>query len=415
MLRSSLAVLASILCFGVPSAAPAGDEAPPLPEVAAWEAFCDAVKDGGVAILRSHPREHEIDRAEALRYLADELAAAIQRSLDDAALEAPVLRIGATSQRKWGLDGADAKYQNARIDGNGRYRLTGTLGGARIVAVQTASEREEFAAFDSIAGEDLGADAAGAFSLLIAPERPDGYAGAFLQTRPRANVLLVREYFADWAAETPSTLLLERLDGAAAPAPLELDGARQILAASAGTFRQRAPYWVSRLTEPTRANLANRLIARGGESAQGLAGNVYGSGAFDLAPDEALLITLDEPVARLWSFQLGNIWSESIDYVNHTASWNSEQVFVNADGRVRLVIAATDPGVPNWLDPAGHPAGQILYRFQHAKTRPVPETEVVPLASLRARLPADTPVVTSAERARQIRARRADVGRRWAP
>ena len=123
----------------------------------------------------------------------------------------------------------------------------------------------------------------------------------------------------------------------------------------------------------------------------------------------------DAPDARLWSFQLGNLWAESIDYVNHTASLNGDQAFVNGDGRVRIVVAHEDPGVPNWLDTAGHPQGAILFRYQQTKTQPTPETEVVDAKTLRERLPGDTPTVTSDERAAEIAARRRHATKRWSP
>ncbi len=33
------------------------------------------------------------------------------------------------------------------------------------------------------------------------------------------------------------------------------------------------------------------------------------------------------------------------------------------DGMVRFVVAYTDPGVPNWLDTTGRPAGFLTVRW----------------------------------------------------
>lgn len=407
-------VLVVVLILFVAAPASFAGEQTAGAEVVAWEAFCDQLKTDGAAILRAHPQRHEIDRAEGLRYLADQVATAVAQVDDRRNAALPLLRLGATTSHKWGLDGADAKYVVARVDGQGVYRLHGRLGDARIVAVQTASDRGEFRAFASTQRDGLRADADGRFELVIAVERPEDWGGAFLPSDPAANMLLVREYFGDWSAEAPSSFFVERLDASEAPPPLTMESAAALLDEAASVFASRAPYWLSR-SERIRDGLANRVVGNALASGQGLAGNYYGSGAFELAPGEALVLTFDEPDALLWSVQLGNIWWESLDYLNHTASLNSEQAFVNADGRVRIVIANEDPGVANWLDAAGHPSGQILFRFQQTKNQPETDAAVVAFSSLRERLPSDTPDVGATQRAAEIAARRNHAARRWAP
>jgi hypothetical protein len=164
----------------------------------------------------------------------------------------------------------------------------------------------------------------------------------------------------------------------------------------------------------TRKKLRNRL-APTANTGQGLADNFYGQGWFALEPGQVLLIELDAPDALLWSFQIGNFWWESLDYVSRTGSLNGDQAVASSDGRYRIVIAAEDPGVPNWLDTAGHPEGAILYRYQQAKNNPTAVARLVALEQLRAELPADTPSVSAEQRAREIAARQAHAARRWAP
>jgi hypothetical protein len=79
------------------------------------------------------------------------------------------------------------------------------------------------------------------------------------------------------------------------------------------------------------------------------------------------------------------------------------------------VIAHVDPGVPNWLDVAGLPSGVIQLRWNRASDHPDPQVTKVPLAEVRSHLPADTPVVTPAERAESLRVRRrgAQMRRVW--
>ena len=92
---------------------------------------------------------------------------------------------------------------------------------------------------------------------------------------------------------------------------------------------------------------------------------------------------------------------------------------MDADGRLRFVVSARDPGVPNWLDTTGQARGVLFSRWQDCSAaltdEHTPELQVVDLANLRDALPGDTPPVDrearardAAERARQLRARFVD-------
>lgn len=59
------------------------------------------------------------------------------------------------------------------------------------------------------------------------------------------------------------------------------------------------------------------------------------------------------------------------------------QIVPAADGTVRVVIAHDDPGVPNWLDTAGHREGPIVFFWLRARARLEPiEARVVAMAKL---------------------------------
>ena len=89
------------------------------------------------------------------------------------------------------------------------------------------------------------------------------------------------------------------------------------------------------------------------------------------------------------------------------------RVDVHGLGERVVVIAAEDPGVANWLDPAGHSSGVLQYRFAFTKTEPEPELRSVPLASLEDELPLNTPRVGPEERRAAIYRRRQHVLRRY--
>ena len=86
---------------------------------------------------------------------------------------------------------------------------------------------------------------------------------------------------------------------------------------------------------------------------------------------------------------------------------------VDDDGEVRFVVAARDPGVPNWLDTEGRPSGLVSYRWVWTETTPVPTAVRVPLAEVCGQLPASHPRVDAAARVAQIRRRRAAITERF--
>ena len=63
-----------------------------------------------------------------------------------------------------------------------------------------------------------------------------------------------------------------------------------------------------------------------------------------------------------------------VDKRNRCFGVNGEQATYEPDGSWKLVIAARDPGHPNWLSTAGHRKGVIFFRWFLAKE--TPETPV---------------------------------------
>jgi hypothetical protein len=109
---------------------------------------------------------------------------------------------------------------------------------------------------------------------------------------------------------------------------------------------------------------------------------------------------------KYWSLILTNDLYETTDWANNQASLNDAQAHVDGDGWFRAVVAARDPGVPNWLDTAGYPSGAIQGRWFDASSAPIPQVRKVQVANVRSALPADTPAVTPAQREAAIRERR---------
>lgn len=382
-------------------------------DIAAWIAFTEELKAAGVRFLQENRQDSELATAEGPLYVAQHLSAAVTGVLARQDASLPLLRLTMSNLNKWGMDSADAKYLGASLDSGGSYRLSGTLGSARIVALQLVRNARDFEAFASLSGAELGADAEGRFAVAISRERPADWQGPWLPLPERANSLLVREYFADWNREMPSRFVLERLDPPPQRAPLTVADSANTLQEIAGHFDERLQTWVPAIKR-AQGRTVNKLYPALTQ-AQGLKNNIYGDGWFRLTPEQALVIELDKPEAELWSVQLGNPWWQSVDYVNATGSLNSAQAVASSDGRYRLVVSLKDPGVPNWLDPAGHGYGTLMYRFQNAKFATAPRMRLVAFDKLGAILPRDTPDVAPEQREAEYRMRRAHVMQRWAP
>jgi hypothetical protein len=378
-----------------------------------WQDFTRQLEQAGLQVLANYPQPTPQDEAEGLRYLLQQLGSSIEYQLVREPGEIPLLRLGATTINKWGMDGADVKYQGAPIDPVGRYLFSGRLGSARLTAIQLNNlSGQTYQAFGSLTGDQFKAADTGEFQVLLATSKPKDWQGPWLALEPETTDLLVREYFGDWGQEQPGHYRLQRLDSNTAKPPLTLPAAEQLLGDTVSQFSQRVPQWQS-MIEQTRQHLVNKVVMR--KTAQGLGTNFYGSGWFRVAPDEALVIEIDAPEAALWSVQLGNIWWESLDYINRTGSYNGDQAVVSSDGKYRFVLSHSDPGVPNWLDPAGHLEGAILFRLQESEAPVQPKLQLVSRAELSRFLPEDTPDINNEQRRQEIALRRSHAATRWSP
>jgi hypothetical protein len=83
------------------------------------------------------------------------------------------------------------------------------------------------------------------------------------------------------------------------------------------------------------------------------------------------------------------------------------------DGSVVIVVAHVDPGVPNWLDTAGHTVGLMPQRWVEAERGATPTATLVPFDDLDAELGPDVHRITREARREQLRLRKIGVDRRF--
>jgi hypothetical protein len=256
----------------------------------------------------------------------------------------------------------------------------------------------------------------GSFEIVLGgPER----AGNWIPLPEDATTLHVRQFFYDWDREIPARLEIERIDpGERRPPPTPTPGATAAQLAALGRFVHDNTEWWARVSNEKRGRHLNSFPDDGGGLGPVASASQkyqsFGIGYFRLAEDEALLVEVKPPRAKYWSLHLGNYWMESLDYANHQSSLNGFQARLDADGVFRAVVSLRDPGVPNWLDTAGHAEGSMIYRWNQADGSPILKARVVKLVELRELLPAETPRVSPEQRRDDVERRREHVRRRFA-
>lgn len=307
----------------------------------------------------------------------------------------------------------DYVYSTAEVDPAGTYRISGWRGTSRFVEI--TQQTFDMMTVGQLGGspvphthdlDELTIDDRGWFEVVLSAERPAGHDGDWWPLDPRTKRLLMRKCSCDWAAEVDARVAIERLDDPGADMTPE-ETARRI-----GDLRD----WVlgmigfdMALVRYYREHHGVNTFLRSTkiDSIGGLPTQAYYDGIHELAPDEALVIETDLPQrARYWQALVADDRFCTIDWVNRQSSLNDTQAHIDTDGRFRFVVSATDPGVPNWLDTAGVPWGVIQMRWNHATDFPDPTCVKLPVAEVRAHLPADTPVVTPEQRVEQLRRRR---------
>ncbi|UGQ15055.1 hypothetical protein LO772_16700 [Yinghuangia sp. ASG 101] len=266
-------------------------------------------------------------------------------------------------------DNPDAFYRLAVIDGTQRYEVLGRFDparrpaqvtlelhkGAKVTPPPMDGNFSDLMPLASITDRDLDVASDGTFRFTVGPE-PES--PVHMVAKPGVLTLGIRDMLADWSGQVPCALELRPLD---AVTPREFTD-EDILRA---TYKDLPPYvafW-SGFPEVWFGGLKGNVISPGHTRTGSLAGFTVAIG-YDLAPDEAVVVTMDPTRAAYTGFQVMDPWMISADSTRHQVSLNNSQSTPDADGTVTYVIAAADPGVANWLSTAGQHSGLALMRWQ---------------------------------------------------
>jgi hypothetical protein len=395
----------------------------------AWARFCTQLREAGDQVFKEHNPANALQRADAFRFLTQNLGQAFDLALETKDTRYPLLHAFCTPSRKLGGDAADLTYRQAWIDGSHVYRVSGNTGSARFLNVTVQGPRpdtqpgtgwpslhEPFGDIPetNLFKHQLETAADGSFELFLGGARRGAN---WLPTTPDSRKLFIRQGFDHWD-ETPAQLSIERL-GMDAPRPLPTPAVVIDAMAWAGDFLTGMmrdwpdhPYQYSGgVVDPAYINRfpPDRTADSAADAKRGrLAAHL----CWALAPDEALIVEFDAH-DDFWMVSLGGAFMNSMDYLYRPVSFTPARTRVDADNKVRLILAHTDPGLHNWLDTQGFAAGNLTYRNLMSTASTTLRTRVAKYVELDAALPAGSARVTPEERVSQLHTRFNSIRRRY--
>ena len=308
------------------------------------------------------------------------------------------------------IDNPDNSNREIPIDGAGRYEIRGRFGDPA-----TQFTAEIVTDFDGYAGlgrtlaalttQQIVADSTGGFVITVDAMPADGRAN-HLQSGAGRQFMFIRDSMADWR-QIPASLSVARVGGPAPPPPRTES---QIIDDIVRSMPRWVRFWCGFKDDFLGYPEPNRLV---GPSGRPGGWGFLAGGRFRLADDEGVVVTTSAGGASYTGFQIADPWTISPDPVTRLASLNKSQALPSPNGSMLYVLAASDPGVHNWIDTVGLHEGWMLLRWQGVPPSTDPGqligcVRAVKLAQLDSELPPDTPRADLRSRARQIKARIAE-------
>ena len=293
-----------------------------------------------------------------------------------------------TLEKKLLGDNPDAVYYHAVVDEHHSYRIRGNIAGATYtsftVELGTLDGGNSVGVGGTLNDTQFDVDKAGNYEIIASATKQPGN---WLELPKGSGSLSTRHYYerevgiaSDRLHHIP--LMIEPLTELPPP-PRATDadlaaGLRRVtkfLITSIEPFgsRPNLPKYVSKVPN----QLPHPTIGADDNANTGYAAvdNVYSMAPFVVKPGEALVIRGRFPKCRFSNVVLWNRYLQTLDYANRTSSLNRKQVKLESDGSFKIVVAGSDPGVPNWLDTEGRPFGMMFWRFM------LPEGEIAPLTT----------------------------------
>ncbi|MCR9092734.1 MAG: DUF1214 domain-containing protein [bacterium] len=355
---------------------------------AAMRGLLDTIRGVEDQLIRADRGFTQAELAEAERSLAHILYTALDFWLE-AKPHRPVFRPYVTPTRKLLGCNPDSVYYFAPIRDDMAYRVTGNVGAAVFTSftIERGSHEGHAArgSISALSDLDMEINGDGSYEIIVSRDKPAK--GNWMKLEDGASQITTRHYHEarQNVAAIPGRVIpinLEVIDPEPLP-PNEGDEgvakhlewvANFVREHSAMTFQKTSPEmakklgWVS--LEKNEFTAPGQWASASGDQAYGNTHAWYAQTKYELAPDEALVMTGRFPGCRFANVVLWNAFMQSYDYANRQISLNRNQITYEDDGSFRIVIAHEDPGVPNWLDTEGQGAGTIYWRYIFPTSKP---------------------------------------------
>jgi hypothetical protein len=309
-------------------------------------------------------------------------------------------------------DDPDNIYRHAPIDPSARYLIRGRLHlpGPAQFSFQLVRHSDliprgkDNVTLSRLTNHDVKISPDGTFTITVDSEPESGRSNHLYAEPGPLLRLIFRDALSDWN-QRPTELKIERIAGNS-PGPGRDDDA--LVSNVVAHLDEWVKGWVGFVELRTAAERTNELAPPFGRAG---GWGYLSMQLFNIADDEAIVITMDPGGAEYAGVQVVDVWTIAPDPQKHVSSYTPQQSRPDTTGTFTYVIAARDPGTSNWLDTAGIRQGWLILRWQGL---PPTRTDnqglyrgftIVNFAELQAVLPSVSRSVTTDERAQERRER----------
>ncbi len=344
--------------------------------VVAWEGFCEQLKGAGAVLARPATPKDDLTQAEGLRKLARMIRMGLEATLEYADTRHPEVYPLVTPTTLGEGETSDARYHQAMIDGSRTYVLSGARGDAPFIEITVYAGKigidARSAPVGSLTEHELEVNADGRYEIVLSPER---HPGNWICTTREATCVFIRQYAHDWSRIVGATFDIRVIDPDPVRPNITLAQVMAALPRTAAYVAHSSAVWAG-IVDQARLAPPNRFVTfpekDHDESPEMPKGHRFSSGHFRLEPDEALIATLKPHEVPYWGMDITNYWFEPMSWPSGRSHLNNRTATVAADGTVTIAIAATHPGIDNWIDTRGHREGMMMFRWSRTSL-PVPQ------------------------------------------
>jgi len=352
-------------------------------------------------------------------------------------------------------DNPDTIYRMMAVNSTSTYVISGKFGPGERPAETTFSVLTGLSGKTAavLNAKDMQINPDGTFTVTVSSRPAEPGQTNHLQIPTDTTLIVARNTLSDWNTQDPMSLSIERVSGprnslfaqiggfdipGLGPAvsgnpfltnlvslvpplpvmPRFLQGLEASVILALG-LRMEPQYMDVATKDSSGTTKPPNVFTDPESNATFLSTQVQSPGYFQLADDQALVLTIKPGDAGYFVVPVTNDWTITKNYWDQQTSLNIAQSVANADGSYTIVVSPTDPGVANWVSTGGLNQGTISIRFQDLDPTdtnlPKVRSQVVALSDLGTVLPAGTTYVTAAQRQAALDERKAGFDKRFAP